>query len=94
MKKIDIKKIEVNEEVEVVPLRIVSGKYGQQLVGEIGGQEYFLPRHTQLIKKILLIGLTKPVSVKRLTAGDKKHQAEYNIELLDKELDKGQQRLL
>ena len=54
MKKIDIKKIEVNEEIEVVPLRIVSGKYGQQLVGEVGGQEYFLPRHTQLIKKILM----------------------------------------
>ena len=79
MKKLNLYKIRLNEEVVITPLRLVNGKYGMQIIGLIKDTEYFLPRNTQLINKILNIGLNKTIHVKKLTIGSKKEAAEFQV---------------
>ena len=94
MKKLNLYKI-MKKPVNLTPLRLVKGKFGNQIIADIKGTEYFLPRHTQLITLILENGLKKPIQVELLQNGDKRHQTEYRIfNIQEKDLGSYQQKLL
>lgn len=78
-KKAKLFKFEENIEVQITPLRVVKGKFGQQIVAKKGTEEVFLPHNVDLNTKIQTIGLNKLLNVVLLQQGNKTMKSKYDI---------------
>lgn len=73
-------KIEVNKEVEIRIGQVGINKFGKkQISGFLGEKYYFLPTHQELVEKLLRCNEGDIVRVKRLTLGNAKETAKYEV---------------
>ena len=75
-----LKTIKVNEEVEIKIGQVGINKFGKkQISGFLGEKYYFLPTHQELVEKLLRCNEGEIVKVKRLTLGNSKETAKYEV---------------
>ena len=73
-------KIELNQTVEIKVGQIGINKFGKkQISGFIGDKYFFLPTHQELVEKLLRCNEGETVKVKRLTLGNAKETAKYEV---------------
>ena len=73
-------KIELNQTVEIKVGQIGINKFGKkQVSGFIGDKYFFLPTHQELVEKLLRCNEGEVVKVKRLSLGNKKETAKYEV---------------
>lgn len=76
-----LKAIKVNETVEVKVGQIGINKFGKkQISGFVEGKYFFLPTHQELVEKLLRCNEGEIVQVKRLTLGNAKETAKYEVQ--------------
>ena len=75
-----LKNIAVNETVEIKVGQVGINKFNQrQVSGFVGDKYYFLPTHVELVDQLLRVPEGEVVKVKRLTAGNEKEAAKYEV---------------
>ena len=73
-------KIEMNQTVEIKVGQVGINKFGKkQVSGFIGDKYFFLPTHQELVEKLLRCNEGETVKVKRLTLGNAKETAKYEV---------------
>ena len=73
-------KIEMNKVVEIKVGQVGINKFGKkQVSGFIGDKYFFLPTHQELVEKLLRCNEGETVKVKRLTLGNAKETAKYEV---------------
>ena len=73
-------KIEMNKVVEIKIGQIGINKFGKkQVSGFIGDKYFFLPTHQELVEKLLRCNEGEVVKVKRLSLGNAKETAKYEV---------------
>ena len=76
--------IGVNEEVEFILSYYNFNKFGKkQFSGFVDGRFFYLPTHQQLVDKLEQVPRGSRVKVKRLTLGNAKEAAAYEMEVLN-----------
>ena len=75
-----LKQLKVNEAVEIKVGQVGLNKFGKKQVSGFVGEEYFfLPTHQELVEKLLRCNEGEVVKVKRLTLGNAKETAKYEV---------------
>ena len=75
-----LKQLKVNEAVEIKVGQVGLNKFGKkQVSGFIGDKYFFLPTHQELVEKLLRCNEGETVKVKRLTLGNAKETAKYEV---------------
>ena len=73
-------KIEMNKVVEIKVGQVGINKFGKkQVSGFIGDKYFFLPTHQELVEKLLRCNEGETVKVKRLSLGNAKETAKYEV---------------
>ena len=75
-----LKQLKVNEAVEIKVGQVGLNKFGKkQISGFIGEEYFFLPTHQELVEKLLRCNEGEVVKVKRLSLGNAKETAKYEV---------------
>ena len=75
-----LKQLKVDEMVEVKVGQVGLNKFGKKQVSGFVGEEYFfLPTHQELVEKLLRCNEGEVVKVKRLSLGNAKETAKYEV---------------
>ena len=75
-----LKQLKVNEAVEIKVGQVGLNKFGKkQVSGFVDGKYFFLPTHQELVEKLLRCNEGEVVKVKRLTLGNAKETAKYEV---------------
>ena len=73
-------KIELNQTVEIKIGQVGLNKFGKkQVSGFVNGEYFFLPTHQELVEKLLRCNEGEVVKVKRLSLGNAKETAKYEV---------------
>ena len=75
-----LKQLKVDEVVEIKVGQVGLNKFGKKQVSGFVGEEYFfLPTHQELVEKLLRCNEGEVVKVKRLSLGNAKETAKYEV---------------
>ena len=75
-----LKQLKVNEAVEIKVGQVGLNKFGKkQVSGFVDGKYFFLPTHQELVEKLLRCNEGEVVKVKRLSLGNSKETAKYEV---------------